>query len=815
MKISYNWLKDYLNIDLPAEELSAILTEIGLEVSKVEQYEAVKGGLKGLVIGKVLTCEKHPNADKLSVTTVDVGGKVLPIVCGAPNVAAGQKVVVATVGTVLYDGDDEFKIKKSKIRGEVSEGMICAEDEIGLGDDHDGIMVLPENVEAGTPAADYFKIYRDTVFEIDLTPNRPDAISHFGVARDLYAYLKLNTDLDIELKLPDVSDFKVDNNNRKIDVEVKNTEACPRYTGLTVSNLTVKESPEWMQNRLKAIGLKPINNIVDITNYVLHEIGHPLHAFDADKVEGDKVVVSTVKPGTKFTTLDEQEINLHENDLMICDANLTPLCIGGVMGGLNSGIKDETKNIFIESAFFNPVWVRKTAKRHGISTDSSYRFERGVDPNNCLWTLKRTALLVKELADGEISSNIVDIYPEKIENFDVELSYAQLEKIIGFDIDKNIVKNILQLLEIQIVSEDDKGLKLKVPTYRFEVRREADVIEEIIRIYGYNRIPLSESLTTTILVQERCINEKMKDTIAHLLTARGFYEIMSFSLLNSEIYEQIADFDINKAISLENPLSKDLEIMRKSLIFGALTAVQRNVNNQNPDVKFYEFGSAYFKTQKSDFNEKYIQKYRLSLTISGLKNKVNWKDGEIASDFYTLKGYAEAVLKALGFERKLLKIKQIATEVYKYGLEYYYENKPVMIVGAVSRKMLKFYDISQDVFFAEIEWGDLLEKIPQQKQFKDIVRFNKVKRDLALLIDKNISYEQIEKVAFDTDKKILKEVNIFDVYEGKNIPEGKKSYAISFVLQDETKTLTDKVIDKLMKKLIYNYENKIGAVVRK
>ena len=815
MKISYNWLKDYLNIDLPKDELSAILTEIGLEVAKVEEYESVKGGLQGLVIGEVLTCEKHPNADKLSVTTVDVGGKILPIVCGAPNVAKGQKVVVATVGTVLYDGDDEFKIKKSKIRGEVSEGMICAEDEIGLGNNHDGIMVLPENVQTGTPAAEYFDVYKDIVYEIDLTPNRPDAISHFGVARDLYAYLKLNTDLDIELKLPDVSKFSVDNTNFKIDVEVRNQEACPRYTGLTISNIQVKESPEWMQNRLKAIGLKPINNIVDITNYVLHEIGHPLHAFDANKVEGNKILVSTVEPGTKFKTLDEQEINLHENDLMICDAKLTPLCIGGVMGGLESGIIDETKNIFLESAFFNPVWVRKTAKRHGISSDSSYRFERGVDPNNCLWTLKRTASLIKELAGGQISSDIIDVYPEKIENFKVELEYKQLDKIIGFELDRNTVKNILQLLEIQIVTETEKGLQLEVPTYRFEVRREADIIEEIIKIYGYNKIPMPESLTTTILVQDRGIAEKMRETIAHLLTARGFYEIMSFSLLNSEIYKKISDFDINKAISLENPLSKDLEIMRKSLIFGALTAVRQNVNNQNLDVKFFEFGSAYFKTQKPNFEEKYIQKYRLSLTVSGLTNKVSWKTGEIPSDFYTLKGYAEAVLKAIGFNRKDLKIKQLNNDIYKYAIEYYYNNKPVMIIGAVSRKMLKIYDISQEVFFAEIEWGDLLENIPQKQQFKDIVRFNKVKRDLALLLDKNIPYEQIEKVAYDTDKKILKEVNIFDVYEGQNIPEGKKSYAITFILQDENKTLTDKVIDKLMKKLIYNYENKIGAIIRK
>ena len=814
MKISYNWLKDYLNINLSDDELSETLTEIGLEVSKVEKYQSVKGGMEGLVIGEVLTCEKHPNADKLSVTTVNVGDKTLPIVCGAPNVDKGQKVVVATVGTKMYDGDNEFEIKKSKIRGEVSEGMICAEDEIGLGDDHEGIMVLDDNAKIGTSAKDFFNIYVDTVFEIDLTPNRPDAISHFGVARDLYAYLKINTDLDLELKLPDVSGFKVDNTDLNIEVEVKNTEACPRYTGLTAKKLEIKPSPEWMQNRLKAIGAKPINNVVDITNYILHEIGHPLHAFDAQHVKGDKILVSTVSEGEKFTTLDERELELSDKDLMICDSNLKPMCIGGVLGGNESGVKNQTKEIFIESAFFNPVWVRKSAKRHAISTDASYRFERGVDPNNCIWTLKRAATMMKELANAEISSEIKDIYPEKMEDFKVELTYKQLDKIVGFKIERELVKNILKYLEIKIISENDEKLELEVPTYRFEMRREADVIEDIIRIYGYNKIPLPEELTTKIIVQERNKSEVLRQKTSHMLTAQGFYEIMSFSLLDRDILKNLGGYSDETAVPIHNPLSKNLDTMRQSLIFGALDAVQRNISVQNLTLKLFEFGSTYFKTNSPVFEGKYIQKYNLSLTLSGLKENPNWKTPEQNFDFYSIKSYAETVLKGLGLSVEKLRVFDLDDDTFKYGLEYKMGKNTIMKLGAVSRKMLKLYGINQEVFFAEIDWGFIFDKTPAYKPFNEIVKYPKVKRDLALLIDEKVKYSEIKKIGIETDKKLIKEVNIFDVYQGKNIPDGKKSYAVSFVLQDKNKTLNDKAIDKVMKKLIYNYQNKLSAELR-
>jgi len=813
MKISYNWLKDYLNIDLSDNELSEILTEIGLEVSKVDKFEAVKGGLKGLVVGEVLTCEKHPNADKLSVTTVNVGDNVLPIVCGAPNVAKGQKVVVAGVGTTLYDGNEEWKIKKSKIRGEKSEGMICAEDEIGLGTDHDGIMVLPADVEIGTLAKDFFEIYEDTVFEIDLTPNRPDAISHFGVARDLYAYLKINTDLNLELKLPDVSGFKVDNTKLDIDVEVKNSEACPRYAGLTISGLEVKPSPKWMQNRLKSLGLNPKNNVVDITNYVLHEIGHPLHGFDAQFVEGNKIIVSTVEEGTKFDTLDEREIKLSDKDLMICDANLKPMCVGGVLGGKESGVKEDTNSIFLESAFFNPVWVRKSAKRHTINSDASYRFERGVDPNNTIWTLKRAAMLIKDIAGGEISSDIKDIYPEKIENFKVELTYKQLDKIIGFSIEKDLVKKILNVLEIKITNETDEKLELEVPTYRFELRREADIIEDIIRIYGYNKIPLPEELNTKIIVQERNKSEVLRQKISHMLTGQGFYETMSFSLLDKELLEKVGLYN-ETSIPIQNPLSKNLDTMRQSLIYGALDAVQRNIAVQNQSLKLFEFGSTYFKTKSTEFEGRYIQNYNLSLTLSGIKENPNWKTPEQEFDFYTLKSYSETVLKGLGFATDRLKAVEFNDEKFKYGLEYKLGKNTVMQIGAVSRKMLKVFGISQEVFFAEIDWGFIFNKTPNYKTFNEVVKYPKVKRDLALLINEKINYSEIEKIGIETDKKLIKEVNIFDVYQGKNIPEGKKSYAVSFILQNESKTLNEKAIDKIMKKLIYNYETKLGAELR-
>lgn len=814
MKISYNWLKDYLNIDLPAAQVAAHLTELGLEVGKTEFYQSVKGGLEGLVIGHVLTCKKHENSDHLNVTTVDVGsGTILPIVCGAANVAAGQKVIVATVGTVLYDSDEPWEIKKAKIRGEVSEGMICAEDEIGLGHSHEGIMVLPDTAVVGTKAKDFFDVYEDYVFEVDITPNRQDAFSHFGVARDLWAFLTLHSNLKLELNLPKVDDFKQDDDILNIDIEILNNEACPRYSGVTLTGLQIQQSPVWMQNRLKAIGLKPINNLVDVTNYVLLEIGHPLHAFDADKIAGNKIVVTTVKQDTKFVALDERELKLTTEDLMICDANHTPMCMGGVMGGLESAINAGTSKVFIESAFFNPVWIRKSAKRHQMSSDSSYRFERGVDPNNGIWALKRAALLMKEMGGGKVSSSIKDVYPHPINNFKVELTFKQLRKIAGFDIDLVMLEKILELLEIKILNTTNELLLVEVPTYRYEVRSECDVIEDVLRIYGYNNLPMSEFFAPVSFVQEQNKTEVNRIKVSDFLTSNGFYETMSFSLVDGEIYDKLEGFDKNASITLQNPLSKKLDTMRQSLIFGALDAVARNINFQNSSLKLFEFGSVYHNTNAQIFEHKYVQKYILSLTVTGLKNQPNWITTAKESDFYTLKSYAESVLKLLNVNKGSLKISETDDAPFKYGLEYKINGKILLKIGAVNRKTLKYFDIEQDVFFAEIDWHMLNEISDTTKFFTEMVKFQKVKRDLSMFIDSNVKYSEIEQIALQSDK-LIKEVNIFDVYEGKNIPTGKKSYAISFYLLDETKTLTDEEIEQVVNKLIKNYKEKVGAEIR-
>jgi len=815
MKISYNWLKDYINIDIPAIELAKYLTEIGLEVAKVEHYQSIKGGLEGLVIGKVLTCKKHSNADKLSVTTVDIGnGKVLPIVCGAPNVAEGQKVVVATVGTILYKGDEQFEIKKAKIRGEESEGMICAEDEIGIGNSHDGIIVLPDNVEVGTAAKEYFDVYEDWVIEVDITPNRQDAFSHYGVARDLFAYFSVNSNKNYKLSLPNVDDYKQDNSNLNIDVEVKNTNACPRYSGVTMCNVKVTETPQWMQNRLKAIGLKPINNVVDITNYVLFEIGHPLHAFDASKVEGNKIVVETVKEGTEFVCLDGKKIVLTEQDLMICNANNTPMCMGGIMGGLDSGISYATNQIFIESAFFNPVWIRKSAKRHQISSDSSFRFERGVDINSGIWALKRAALLIKEFAGATISSEIKDVYSQPIDYYDVELQISQLRKIAGFEISSEKIENILRALEIKIVEKNENFYKLQVPTYRYDVRSQADVIEDILRIYGYNNLPMNEIFSPATFNQQTTKIEKYRQKVSSFLTSNGFYEIMSFSCVSSDLFDKFDFLNKESAIILQNPLSKNLDTMRQTLVFGALDAVARNINNQNPNLKFFEFGSSYFKNHNDkQFEGKYTQNYLISLTITGLRQPNNWLVAEKNSDFYTLKTFAENVVKLLGIDIKNLKVEPTSNSMFKYGLNYLIDNKQIMSIGCLSKNLTKFFDIEQEVFYGEIDLQMLNEKANTQKIFKEIVKYPFVKRDLSMLLDNSVNFAIIEQIGYKADKRI-KDIVIFDVYEGKNLPENKKSYALSYFIQDETKTLTDKDIDAIMTKLISNYE-KIGVEIRK
>lgn len=816
MKISYKWLKDYINIDIEPEKLAEILTDTGLEVASIEKFEALKGGLKGLVIGEVKTCEKHQNADSLSVTTVDVGdGKILPIVCGAPNVAAGQKVVVATVGTTLYTANGEdFKIKKSKIRGEVSEGMICAEDEIGLGKSHEGIMVLPENVQVGTEAKDFFETYEDTVIEIDITPNRADGVSHYGVARDIYAYFKTHSNENIEIKRPDIEQFKTENTNLDIDVEIENTEACPRYSGVTISGIEVKESPKWLKNRLQAIGLSPINNVVDITNYVLFEMGHPLHAFDADKISGNKVVVKTLDKDTEFQTLDSSTIKLHEKDLMICNTQ-EGMCIGGVFGGLESGVSENTTSIFLESAYFNPVYIRKTAKRHGYSTDASYRFERGVDPNNTLWSLKRAANLIKEVAGGEISSEIKDVYPQKIEYEKVTLRYSQVDRLIGHKIQHEKIKTILTALDFEIEKENDEKLTLKVPTYRVDVKREADVIEEILRIYGYNNIPIPSQVNSTLSYSPDVDENKLRNKTADYLSANGFNEAMSNSLTKVAYYQGLETLPESKLVKILNPLSSDLDAMRQTLLFGGLEAVIRNINFKNADLKLFEFGFCYTNDQNTtDFSQKYTENHQLALFLTGNQNKVNWKSPEAKSDFFYTKSYCENILKSLNFEISQFKIKEIENEIFSYGLEYSFQNKVLMSFGSVSNKILSQFDIEQEVFYASFDWTKTLQSLPKRPVFKELSKFQPVSRDLALLLDENVTFEQIKKLSFKTDKKLIRDVSIFDVYKGKGIENGKKSYAINFTLMDDDKMLNDKKINKTMNKLMSNFKRNLNAEIR-
>ncbi len=817
MNISYNWLKNYLNTDLAPQKISEILTDLGLEVGSMEEIQSIKGGLEGLVIGEVLTCEKHPNADKLSVTTVNVGGnEPLPIVCGAPNVAAGQKVVVATVGTVLYSGDESFTIKKSKIRGEQSMGMICAEDEIGLGSSHDGIMVLPAEVAVGTLAKDYFKVENDTAIEIDLTPNRVDGSSHYGVARDLAAYLKQHHD-NIELQLPSVDAFKVDNTNYQVKVTVENTEACPRYCGITISDITIKESPEWLQNKLKAIGLNPINNVVDITNFVLHEVGQPLHAFDGDKIAGNEVIIKTLADGTLFKTLDEEERELSDKDLMICNTE-GGMCIAGVFGGLNSGVSNKTTKVFLESAYFNPVWVRKTAKRHTLSTDASFRFERGVDPNMTIYALKRAALLIKELAGGTISSEITDIYPNKIENFEVDVTYRNIDRLIGKQLSHDSIKSILTALDIEITSESDEGLKLSVPPYRVDVQREADVVEEILRVYGYNNIEMPSSVNSTIVYSQKPDDHKLKNRIANQLTAQGFSEIMCNSLTKAAYYETIASYPRQNVVEMANPLSNDLNGMRQTLLFGGLESISHNINRRNNDLKMFEYGNTYHFNaggDKTDLNS-YNEEQRLALFMVGNKATLNWNTPEQKVSFFDLKNQLENILLRLGLAFNDFTETSTDSDLFAEGLSLKQGDKSVVDFGIVNGKLLKSFDIDTPVYFAEINWDILLKKSTKKTvTYTEISKFPEVKRDLALVLNKDIKFEQVKAIAQKTEKKLLKRISLFDVFEGEKLGADKKSYAVSFILQDASKTLNDKQIDKIMNKLMSTYERDLGAVIRK
>ncbi|RLK02192.1 phenylalanine--tRNA ligase subunit beta [Tenacibaculum discolor] len=808
MKISYNWLQQFLQTDWEADKTGELLTDLGLEVEGIETVESIKGSLKGVVVGEVKTCEKHSNADKLKVTTVDLGdGNPVQIVCGAPNVAAGQKVPVATVGTMLYDEKGEgFKIKKGKIRGEESHGMICAEDELGLGQSHDGIMILDESLVPGTPCSEVFNIEKDHVFEIGLTPNRADAMSHYGVARDLRAGL-IQQGTNIELISPSVSDFHVDERTHKIDIEIEDKDLAPRYCGITITDVEVKESPEWIQNRLKAIGLTPKNNIVDITNYVLHELGQPLHAFDASKIRGGKVVVKTLEEGTKFTTLDDVERELFSEDIMICDADDNPLCIGGVFGGAKSGVTEHTTSIFLESAYFNPVSVRKTAKRHGLNTDASFRFERGIDINTTKYALKRAALLIEEYAGGKMSSDILDFYPVKVEDFEVFLSFDNAYKLIGQEIPKETIKKILASLDIKINSVTEAGLGLVVPSYRVDVQRESDIIEEILRVYGYNNIEFSHKLNTSISFDSDK-NVKIENIVADQLTSIGFNETMANSLTKADYIELSDSLNADFNVEMLNPLSNDLKVMRQSLLFSGLESVAYNINRKNNSLKFYEFGKTYHKYESG-----YQEDKHLTLFVTGNRTQDSWKVASQASDFFYVKGVVTALLSRLGIDK--LKTTPTKSDVFSEGITLSLGKTKLVELGVVKRTILKEFSIKQEVLFADFNWQNILGLVGKKKiKVADLPKFPAVKRDLALLLDNKVEFKEIYNLAFQSERKLLKEVDLFDVYEGDKLPEGKKSYAVSFVLQDENKTLADKQIDKIMQKLQQTFEKSLDAVLR-
>lgn len=804
MKISYKWLKELIDITETPEEIGNLLTATGLEVESIEEIESIRGGLKGVVIGEVLTCEKHPEADRLKITTVDVGlTEPLNIVCGAANVAAGQKVVVATIGTALYPGGSEeaLVIKKSKIRGALSEGMICAEDELGLGTSHDGILVLDTDLPNGTPAVNYFGISSDYLIEIGLTPNRADAASHFGVARDLKAVLGRS------INLPNIDAFKVSDHSLPITVQVENTEACPRYTGLTISGITVTDSPDWLKQKLQTIGIRSINNIVDITNYVCHELGQPMHAFDANKVNGKQVIVKTVAADTRFITLDGQERKLSDSDLMICNAEV-PMCIAGVFGGADSGVSAETTSIFLESAYFSPVWVRRTAQRFSLKTDSSFRFERGTDPNMPLYALKRAALLILEVAGGKVSSDITDIYPTPIANFQVNMSYRNIDRLIGKSIGNDKIEQILTDLDIKIESKTDTGFVAVVPPYRVDVQREADVIEEILRIYGFGQVELSDNLSSDYL-SDFPINdpEKLRMRVAELLAANGFNEMINNSLTKPDYVSLLGDEAATTTVKILNYLSEDLSVMRQSLVFSGLEVVGYNINRRQRDLRLFEFGKTY-----QLINGKYSEKERLAVFLTGNIQDESWiaKSKEIV--FHDLASVVSKVLSSLKIRNAE---KQDAdTTIFQYGLTLTLNKKPIVTFGLLKSSVTKKTDVKAPVFYADFDWEYLLKQYDATVQYREVSKFPEVRRDLSLVVDKKVTFEELRQVAYKTEKQLLRSVNVFDVYEGENL-EGRKSYSISFILQDDQQTLTDKVIDKSMSRLIATYERELNAVIRK
>ena len=820
MEISYKWLKEYVDFDLTPQETADALTSCGLEVDALEEVQTIKGGLKGLFVGKVLTCEMHPNSDHLHITTVDLGkGEPQQIVCGAPNVAAGQKVIVADLGCVLYDGDKEFVIKKSKLRGVESNGMICAEDEIGVGESHDGIIVLPEDAPVGQPAAEYYHLESDWVIEIDITANRSDALSHWGVARDLYAWLKRNGH-ETSLHRPDCTEFTVDNNDLPIDVEIENTEACKRYACVSITGCEVKESPEWLQNKLKVIGLRPINNIVDITNYVMMAYGQPMHCFDADMVTGHKIVVRTQPEGTKFVTLDGEEHTLGEHDLSICNAE-EPMCIAGIFGGKGSGTYDTTTNVVLESAYFHPTWIRKSARRHGLSTDASYRFERGIDPNGIIYALKQAAILCKQLAGGKVSMEIKDVYPNPMADARVQLDYEYVDRLIGKAIGHDMIKSIVESLEMKVVEETAEGLLLDVPAYRVDVQRPCDVVEDILRIYGYNNVEIPTQLKSSLtILGEADKAYHLQNVIGEQLVGCGFREILNNSLTKTSYYTELNKYTEETTVKVMNPLSSDLGVMRQSLLFGGLESICRNVNHKMPNLRFFEFGNCYHyspeKKNDEDPIKAYTEEMHLGMWITGKRVEGSWTHPDEQSSFYELKGYVLNIVKRLGVNPGIIVCEHSDNNVFGKALVLKTRAGKVLCeMGTVCHKILKKMDISQDVFYADLNWDNLMRAIKKNETlYHDISKFPSVSRDLALLIDKSVQFEQIEQIARQTEKKLLKSVELFDVYEGKNLPDGKKSYAVNFILQDESKTLTDKQIDAIMTKLINNLKQKLGAELR-
>ena len=824
MNISYKWLKEYVDFDLTPEEVCAALTSTGLEVDALEEVQTIKGGLKGLYIGQVLTCEPHPDSDHMHVCSVDLGREEpSQIVCGAPNVAAGQKVVVADLGCVLYDGDKEFKIKKSKLRGVESNGMICAEDEIGIGTSHDGIIVLPEDAKVGTPAAEYYNLDSDWLIEVDITANRADGLSHYGVARDLYAWLCSNG-YKTSLHKPSDADFKVDNHDLTIDVEIQNTEACRRYACVSLTNCEVKESPEWLKNKLNIIGLRPINNIVDITNYIMMAYGQPLHCFDADMVTGHKIIVKDQNAGKKFITLDGEEHILGEHDLAICNAE-EPMCIAGVFGGKGSGTYETTKNVVLEAAYFHPTWIRKSARRHGLSTDASFRFERGIDPNGTLYALKQAALLCKELAGAKISSDIVDEYPNKIENPTMRLDFSYVDNLIGKKIGHDVIKNILKSLEIEINSEDAEGLQITVPAYRVDVQRPCDVVEDILRIYGYNNVEiptqLKSSLTTKAFEDQR---HKMQNLVAEQLVGSGFNEILNNSLTKGAYYNELKAYPKENLVSIVNPLSSDLNVMRQTLLFGGLESIMRNANRKMPNLRFFEFGNCYqhFEDKRDDENpmKAYSEETHLGLWITGKKVEGSWAHPNEDSSFYELKAHVENILKRIGMPEGMLVCEKSDNDIFSAGLTLKNRNGKVFVeMGIVNKKqsMNKANNVLIDapVYFADIYWTQVTNAVKKAEvHFAEIPKFPSVSRDLALLLDSKIEFAQVEKIARQTEKKLLTKVELFDVYEGKNLPEGKKSYAVNFVFTDPEKTMNDRQIEAIMTKLILNLKKELNCALR-